>query len=252
MNIIGKLIGALLGLLLLRNPVGLAIGLALGHAWDKGWIGLGLWRPQTRDGALVAPLFALAGALARSDGRVSETEIAAVERLMTRMALDTAGRKRAIASFNRGKAAGFDEHAAARELRAFCGFRGELKLSLLDVLADVALADGTLAATANEVLQRIARGLDVGAPLLETLLRRKQGNAEAPHNEIRTDPYAALELTPQATDAEIRHAYRRLIARHHPDKLHARGAAPELMRLAEARAREINAAYEQIKSLRGI
>ena len=253
MNILGKLVGALLGFLVLRNAIGLAIGLAIGHAWDQGWIGLSMRRPRNEAGALVAPLFALAGALARSDGRVTEAEIAAVERLMARMALDKPARERAIASFNRGKLADFDLAAAARELRSFCGFRVDLKLSLLDVLADVALADGALAASREEVLRRITQGLELDASLLQGILRRKQGgNAQAPRQELRTDPYAVLELTPEATDAEIRRAYRRLIALHHPDKVHARGAAPEMMRLAEARAREINAAWEEIKARRGL
>jgi len=250
---IGKLIGALLGLLILRNPMGLGIGLAVGHAWDMGWIGQSFRRPRNEEGALVAPLFSLAGALARSDGRVSEAEIAAVERLMARMGLDRSGRERAIASFNRGKQPDFGIDAATRELRAFCGIRVDLKLSLLDVLADVALADGALAAPRAETLGRVARGLDVDPSLLAVILKRKQGgDAGAPSRELRTDPYAVLELTPQASDEEIRRAYRRLIALHHPDKAHARGAAPEIMRLAEARARDINAAWEEIKTRRGL
>ena len=64
----------------------------------------------------------------------------------------------------------------------------------------------------------------------------------------RDDPYAALGLTDEASDAEIDQAYRRLIAQYHPDRM--AGAAEELRRQAEARAREINAAYDRIKTLR--
>ena len=48
--------------------------------------------------------------------------------------------------------------------------------------------------------------------------------------------------------AEIDQAYRRLISQYHPDRL--TGAAPELQRQAEAKAREINAAYDRIQKLR--
>lgn len=64
----------------------------------------------------------------------------------------------------------------------------------------------------------------------------------------RDNPYAVLGLTTDATDAEIDQAYRRLISQYHPDKL--AGAATELRQHAEAKAREINAAYDRIKTLR--
>ena len=36
-------------------------------------------------------------------------------------------------------------------------------------------------------------------------------------SEERTDPYAVLGLRPDATQDQIRHAYRDLVRRHHPD-----------------------------------
>ena len=64
----------------------------------------------------------------------------------------------------------------------------------------------------------------------------------------RDNPYRVLGLTEEATDAEVDLAYRRLITQYHPDKLS--GAADELRRQAEARAREINGAYDRIQTLR--
>ena len=62
------------------------------------------------------------------------------------------------------------------------------------------------------------------------------------------NPYGVLGLTEDATDAEVEKAYRRLISQYHPDRL--AGAAAELRRQAEAKAREINAAYDRIRTLR--
>jgi DnaJ-class molecular chaperone len=64
----------------------------------------------------------------------------------------------------------------------------------------------------------------------------------------RDNPYRVLGLTDEATDAEIDLAYRRLIAQYHPDRL--MGAADDLRRQAEAKAREINGAYDRIRTLR--
>jgi len=64
----------------------------------------------------------------------------------------------------------------------------------------------------------------------------------------KENPYRELGLTSSATEAEIDLAYRRLMSQYHPDKLV--GAAPELLRQAEAKSRRVNAAYDRIKTLR--
>ncbi len=64
----------------------------------------------------------------------------------------------------------------------------------------------------------------------------------------RENPYRVLGLTDEATDAEIDLAYRRLIAQYHPDRV--AGAGEDVRRQAEVRAREINGAYDRIRTLR--
>lgn len=61
-------------------------------------------------------------------------------------------------------------------------------------------------------------------------------------------PYRELGLTREASDAEVDLAYRRLMSQYHPDKVI--GAAPELRAQAEKKSRQINAAYDRIKTLR--
>jgi DnaJ-domain-containing protein 1 len=62
------------------------------------------------------------------------------------------------------------------------------------------------------------------------------------------DPHAVLGVAVDATDAEIDRAYRQLMGRYHPDRV--AGAADEIRALAEARAREINGAYDRIRERR--
>ena len=64
----------------------------------------------------------------------------------------------------------------------------------------------------------------------------------------RDNPYRVFGLDAEASDAELEQAYRRLISQYHPDRL--QGAAPELRQQAEAKARELNAAYDRIRQLR--
>ena len=76
--------------------------------------------------------------------------------------------------------------------------------------------------------------------------------AAAPSREDQlAQAYKVLDITPDASDAEVKRAYRRLINQHHPDKLVAKGLPEEMMKLAEQRTREIRQAYERIREARG-
>jgi DnaJ like chaperone protein len=60
-----------------------------------------------------------------------------------------------------------------------------------------------------------------------------------------------LNVAPDASEAEIKRAYRRLISQHHPDKLVAKGLPEEMMKLATQKTHEIRQAYEMITQARG-
>ncbi|KLI98585.1 J domain-containing protein [Luteimonas sp. FCS-9] len=57
--------------------------------------------------------------------------------------------------------------------------------------------------------------------------------------------HAVFGLAPDASQDQIDQAYRRLISQYHPDRV--AGAAPELRAQAEARAAELNAAYDRLR-----
>ena len=60
------------------------------------------------------------------------------------------------------------------------------------------------------------------------------------------NPYKVLGVSPNATDDEIKQAYRELARKYHPDKYRD----SDLSDLAEEKMKEINAAYEEIQRLR--
>lgn len=61
-----------------------------------------------------------------------------------------------------------------------------------------------------------------------------------------SDPYKVLNISPAATDDEVKRAYRELARKYHPDNYHDNPLAD----LAQEKMKEINEAYEQIQKLR--
>lgn len=259
MRYLGKLIGAAIGLLLFHNPLLALLFAAIGHMFDAGML-----RPQPRLDVhgYIDPLFALLGAVAKSDGRVSEAEIAVAERLMGRLGLDAAQRQRAIARFNAGKQPGFDVGLAIGELKAWCGGRRDLAFPVIDMVVETVLAEGGVSAEKLKILRRLAWSLGVTEMDLVAMMAMKgyawtppgagagASGYEPPRRQASgPDPYAVLGVPRSADARTIKRAYRKLIGEHHPDRL---GNLPDDMRRrAEQRAGEINAAYERIQSERG-
>ena len=266
MNFTGTLIGAVLGMWITHNLLGAIVGGALGFMFDAS-------RQQQRrrtpaQGGYIAPLFALIGAVAKADGRVSEAEIAIAERLMARMGLDQDDRRTAIDAFNEGKQPEFNATAVIDELRHWVGHRRDHAFPVIDVVIETVLAEGNPSPEKMALLRQLAFALRVSDMELMALMAmkgyawnagaggrayggRSNGGGYVPpqRNTQGPDPYAILGIQRDADDRAIKRAYRKLISEHHPDRL---GDLPEDMRRrAEARASEINAAYERIKAERG-
>ena len=60
------------------------------------------------------------------------------------------------------------------------------------------------------------------------------------------DPYTVLNVSPSASDEEVKKAYRDLARKYHPDNYHDNPLAD----LAQEKMKEINEAYEQIQKQR--
>ena len=235
---------------------GLLIGAAVGYL--IGWFlrNQVLGGLQIAQSQLIESTFSIMGAIAKADNVVTRDEIRVAEEVFDRLHLGPEQREAAKAAFNRGKAPGFDLDAA---VDAFARIgRGPLLQLFLQVQYMAIAADGKVHPAEHAMFVHVARRLGLterDVAQLEALLRTASAGARSqagqpPPRQRLEDAYAALGLNPNATNAEIKRAYRRLMSQNHPDKLAARGLPESMREIAEERSREINGAYDLIKESR--
>ena len=258
----GKLIAGALGFMM-GGPIGALLGVIIGHWFDKS---MRLIRPADpiKQQAIVEKCFELMGCVCKADGVVSPEEIRAAEQIMQRLRISDSARSATIAAFNRGKTDGFDAQRATAELRELCGGRILWLRLCLEILLSGAAADGHLDPAERSLLVQIAGGLGIPTAEFEQMLALMTGSFggyshagsgqpfQAPRGDTLADAYKVLGVNAQASDAEAKKAYRRLMSRHHPDKLAAQEMPDAMRQQAEEQVRKIRAAWDAVSAARGL
>lgn len=116
------------------------------------------------------------------------------------------------------------------------------RLQLFHYLVQIALADGDFSKSEKSVLEAI--GSTIG------LTNADVNSVISMFYKDTNSAYAVLEISPSATDDEVRTAYRRMAMKNHPDKVATLGA--DVQKAAAEKFRQIQEAYETIKKERGM
>ena len=122
----------------------------------------------------------------------------------------------------------------------------------MEIQAQAALADGRIAPAENAVLMQVADALGVAREELRSWMDAMRG-AHTSRGQERgsgmslADACRVLGIRENAPLSEARKAYRRLLGRHHPDKLVAKGLPEEMIKLANEKTHEIRSAWERVK-----
>jgi DnaJ like chaperone protein len=252
----GKLIGGALGALL--GPWGIAMGAALGHQYDVSSERRGA-RPVGEQ--FFRSTFLIMGHVAKADGRVTEREIQAARAVMNSLRLDPVQIRVAISLFSAGKDSGFNLDTEAAALRLSCHAHPELLRVFMEIQLRFALWGSDMTGPTRLRVTRTAMALGIAPQLfvrMEAALRggesRGNATADSPASaDLRTAAaYRTLEVDPEVTDADLIKAYRRLMSRHHPDKLKANGLPDSMLEHAKQRTQAIREAYELLRERRGL
>ncbi|RAP31289.1 hypothetical protein DID76_03125 [Candidatus Marinamargulisbacteria bacterium SCGC AG-414-C22] len=110
---------------------------------------------------------------------------------------------------------------------------------LLELLFEVAAADGTIASSEMAVIRKAVTLLHIPDHIFNSIKSAYTSQATVNADD---DLYAALGLTPEATRDDIKKAYKESCKKYHPDKVQHLG--DDFKTFAEEKIKKINKAYD--------
>lgn len=196
--------------------------------------------PPERSVGFTIAVIALGAKMAKADGQVTRDEVAAFREVFT-IAPDDEARAAQVFNLARQDVAGYD--AYARKIAAMFGAGHPALADLLEGLFHIALADGDFHRMEEAFLLDVSGIFGLPERDFRAICCRVSPDA-AP------DPWAVLNVPPDAPPATIRAAWKKAVRDNHPDQLKARGLPEEAVRLAEQRLQAVNRAWEALSGRR--
>ncbi len=240
MSIWSSIIGGAAGGAILGGPIGAIIGAVAGHyIGQKIGDGAGIATEQI---TFTIGVIALSAKMAKADGHVSREEIDAFRQAFK---VPEGEIKNVARIFNLAKqdARGYEPYA--RQLANLFQDRPAMLEELLCILFHIARADNVIHPAELTFLENVSGIFGFTTADFARIRAENLGPDKA-------DPYTILGLTREATDKEIKSAYRKLIKEHHPDLLASQGLPQEFIEVANEKLSVINVAYDRIEKERGM
>ena len=196
---------------------------------------------RTTAGDVRVSIIVLIACVIKSDGRVLKSEINYIKPFLLKT-FGEEGAKQALLLLKELLKQDIDAKAVAQQIGQHINY--STRLELVHLLLAVANADGELHELELEIISSISMNMSIQDADYQSILALYQRGKDA------NWAYTALEITPSATNEEVKKAYRRMAMKYHPDKV--ANAGEEIRQQATDKFRAINEAYEHIKQQRGI
>ena len=284
----GKWIGGFLGFIT-GGPLGALAGFALGSLFDHGMDEVnkpgngggnrneysnayeaysGYGRSQQGYGqqhayegqrnSFMFSLLVLSSYIIAVDGKIMHSEMELVRRFLLQNFGESAkkqGEEILLKLFEQQKRMGMQQYRSViqdscHQIRANMMY--EQRLQLLNFLVMIAQADNVVSPEEVQALKEIAIHMGLEPSDVDQMLGMHGGSSSSASSSATSleDAYRILGITPDASNDEVKAAYRKMALKHHPDKVAALGE--DVRRAAEKKFQEINDAKEKIYKARGI
>jgi len=237
----GKWIGGGLGWAF-GGPIGALLGFAFGSMIDgmkSGKYEHKAGYSRTLPGDFSVSLLIMAAAVMKADGKVVRSELDFVKQFF----LQNFGQAHAdekILALREILKQNIDVREISMQIKQYMEYPS--RLQLLHLLFGISLADGYAHPEEIRVIDTIRSYLGIRANDYESI--------KAMFVKDTDSAFKILEITPNATDEELKKAYRKMAVKYHPDKVSHLGT--EIQKSAKEKFQEVNTAYEIIKKQRGI
>jgi DnaJ like chaperone protein len=233
----GKWIGGGLGWAF-GGPIGALIGFVLGSVVDGMQAGRSVTGATTQNDFVVS-LLVLTAAVMKADGQVLKSELNYVKRYLLSQ-FPEADAKEYLSLLRGLLEKEIPTHDVSAQIRRYMDYSA--RLQLLHYLFGIAHADGEVHGREVTIISGISEGLGISDSDFRSI--------KAMFVKDTLGPYIILEITPDASDEEVKKAYRRMAMKYHPDKVSTLG--PDVQKAAKDKFQKLNAAYDAIRKQRGM
>lgn len=232
-----KWLGGILGFTFGGGIFGGIIGYAIGSLLEKKV--KTEYRGGEQQGDFIMGLLILTAAVMKADGKVMKSELNFVKDFLSKN-FGANNLQNRLDILRQLLDKNIDVYQACEKIRI--SFPYATKLQLLHYLFGIAVADNDCTKAEKDLIERIAN--------LIGLSQADYKSIEAMYFQVTDSAYVILQVERNATDEEVKKAYKRMCIKYHPDKVAHLGE--EAQKAANEKFQEINNAYEQIKKERNL
>lgn len=227
------------------GPIGAILGYAYGsmssttNFQKSHWARQSTYNSPTKHGDFVISVLVLLAKVMKADGKLLRSELDYVKRfLKTQFGINQT--KELMLIFKDILEQDYPLRDVCRQIQRSMDHPS--RLELIHILYGLSASDGNVHDKEIQLIHTIANYLNIN--------NRDYESIKAIFAKDKGAPFRILEISPSASDSEVKKAYRKMANKYHPDKVAHLGK--EMQNIAEEKFKAVSEAYQEIKKSRNI